>query len=132
MNLAVDNKAAPKLRFEEFQNDWSIYSLNEILYQKIREVSKPSENFLAIGVRSHCKGTFQKPNFDPTKISMDKLYSVSTEDLILNITFAWEGAIAIVKSQDEGGLVSHRFPTYTFEKGVSTSDYFKYVIMNHD
>ncbi|HHD2965003.1 restriction endonuclease subunit S [Clostridium perfringens] len=28
------------------------------------------------------------------------------------MTFAWEHVIAIVKKEDEGKLVSHRFPTY--------------------
>ena len=41
--------------------------------------------------------------------------SVLENDLVVNITFAWAGAIAIVKKEDDGGLVSHRFPTYTFK-----------------
>lgn len=60
---------------------------------------------------------------------MDKLYIVKENDLIVNITFAWESAIAIVKKEDEGGLVSHRFPTYTFDEKISNSKYFQYVII---
>ncbi len=74
------------------------------------------------------KGTFQKPDFDPKSISMEKLFVVSENDLIVNITFAWEGAIAIVKFIDDGGLVSHRFPTYEFISEFLINDYFKYVI----
>lgn len=107
--------------------DWKEKKLNEVLEPISREVNKPSSNYLAIGVRSHMKGTFQKPNSDPNKIAMDKLYVVESGDLIVNITFAWEGAIAIVKPQDNKGLVSHRFPTYLFKKDL-LDNYFQYVI----
>ena len=109
--------------------DWEEYTLNDFLIPALREVEKPKENYLAIGVRSHCKGTFQKPDSEPDKIAMDRLYVLKENDLIVNITFAWESAIAIVKKEDEGGLVSHRFPTYTFDEKISNSKYFQYVII---
>ncbi|MBU2743397.1 MULTISPECIES: restriction endonuclease subunit S [Acidithiobacillus] len=67
---------------------------------------------------------------DPAKNSMDQLYEVKANDLIVNITFAWEGAVAIAKERDEGALVSHRFPTYTFEKGRTTPGFFRYFILD--
>ena len=74
------------------------------------------------------KGTFQKPDSDPEAIAMDKLYVVRANDLVVNITFAWEGAIAIAQTEDDGGLVSHRFPTYTFKPDQATHRYFKHII----
>ena len=44
------------------------------------------------------------------------LYVVHENDLIVNITFAWEHAIAIAAQHDHGLLVSHRFPTYVIDK----------------
>ena len=61
---------------------------------------------------------------------MDQLYEVKPNDLIVNITFAWEGAVAIAQPSDDGALVSHRFPTYTFEKGRSTPEFFRYIILD--
>ncbi|MCF8363151.1 MAG: restriction endonuclease subunit S [Prolixibacteraceae bacterium] len=107
--------------------DWEEKKLGEVINSVIREVDKPKNNYLAIGVRSHCKGTFQKPDSDPNKIAMDKLYVVKSGDLVVNITFAWEGAIAMVKEVDDGGLVSHRFPTYRFNEELLTGLYFQYV-----
>jgi type I restriction enzyme S subunit len=107
--------------------DWEERELGSFLIPTLREVNKPNEQYLAIGVRSHCKGTFQKPNSEPEKVAMDKLYVVRENDLIVNITFAWEGAIAIVKKEDDGGLVSHRFPTYTFNRKISSHHFFQYV-----
>jgi type I restriction enzyme S subunit len=109
--------------------DWQEKSLSQVLEIQVRETPKPTEKYLALGIRSHMKGTFQKPNFDPEAIMMDKLFIVRPNDLIVNITFAWEGAIAIAKNDDDGGLVSHRFPTYTFKEGESTHRYFKHIIM---
>ncbi len=78
----------------------------------VRKVDKPEESYFAVGIRSHFKGTFQRPVEDPRTVNMDSLYRVKENDLILNITFAWEGAIALVKKEDEECYVSHRFPTY--------------------
>ena len=110
-------------------SDWEEKKLGDFLNLTLREVPKPNKNYLAIGIRSHCKGTFQKPDSEPHKIAMDKLYQVKENDLIVNITFAWESAIAIVKKEDENGLVSHRFPTYIFNKNLAIVEFFRYVII---
>jgi len=109
--------------------EWDMKMLSKFLIPELREVEKPSISYLAIGVRSHCKGTFQKPDSNPEKIAMDKLFKVKENDLIVNITFAWEGAIAIVKKEDTDGLVSHRFPTYVFNEKIVKCNYFKYVFI---
>ncbi len=86
--------------------------LSKFLKPTLRPVSKPNTAYRALGIRSHGKGTFQRSVGDPRKVGMDTLYEVKADDLIVNITFAWEGAVALVKPEDEGCLVSHRFPTY--------------------
>ncbi|MCX6883792.1 MAG: restriction endonuclease subunit S [Verrucomicrobia bacterium] len=122
----------PKLRFPEFRGAgaWKMSCFDEALSPVVRERPKPAEAYLGLGLRSHGKGTFLKPLADPAKISMDQLYEVKTNDLIVNITFAWEGAVAIAQECDEGALVSHRFPTYTFEKGRTTPEFFRYIILD--
>lgn len=127
-----DGETQPRLRFPEFQDagEWEVRSLEEVLSPAVRERPKPTEAYTGLGLRSHGKGTFLKPLEDPSKNSMDELYEVKTNDLIVNITFAWEGALAIAKDFDEGALVSHRFPTYTFEKGRSIPEFFRYIILD--
>jgi type I restriction enzyme, S subunit len=122
----------PKLRFPEFlgTDSWGKKRLFDILNPAIREVAKPNSNYLAVGIRSHGKGTFHKPDQEPEKNSMDRLYLVHRDDLIVNITFAWEGAIAIASDADHGAYVSHRFPTYEFKSSMSTPAFFRYVISN--
>ncbi len=122
-----------QLRFKDDDGrefaEWEEKSLEAFLIPEFREVEKPKGLYLAIGIRSHCKGTFQRPDADPEKNAMDNLFQVKEKDLIVNITFAWEGAIAIVKKEDDGGLVSHRFPTYVFNEEISNYKFFQYVFI---
>ena len=98
-------------------NDWVDGNLSDILYNKKRAVPKPKEGYWRIGIRSHAKGTFHEYVEDPSTVDMDELYIVKENDLIVNITFAWEHAIALADKNDDGLLVSHRFPTYVFKQG---------------
>ena len=120
----------PKLRFPEFRDEpgWREKLLQEAISPVVREKLKPTVPYTGLGVRSHGKGTFVKACEDPRKNIMDYLYEVKPDDLIVNITFAWEGAIAIAKPQDNGALVSHRFPTFTFIRDVAIPDFFQYII----
>ena len=116
-------------RLNGFVSDWKYLALSECLKYTPREVVKPSQNFFALGIRSHAKGIFHKNNFEPEDLAMDILYEVKENDLIVNITFAWEQAIAIAGKEDDSGLVSHRFPTYTFKKENAVIDFFRYLII---
>ena len=96
---------------EDF-GEWEEIQLKEFLTLTLRPVDKPNKNYHALGVRSHFKGLFSKYDSQPEKNSMDVLYEVFENDIVVNITFAWEGAMAIANKIHHKGLVSHRFPTY--------------------
>jgi type I restriction enzyme S subunit len=108
---------------------WKIQPLENFIKPIVREVPKPSTPYLGIGLRSHGKGTFLKHDEQPEKNSMDNFYVVRQNDLIVNITFAWEQAIAIVRPEDDGALASHRFPTYTFIEDKGHPDFFRFYIL---
>jgi type I restriction enzyme, S subunit len=122
----------PKLRFPEFRDapQWTEKPLEEILSPIVRERKKPVDAYTGLGMRSHGKGTFLKNLENPEKNSMEYLYEVQCDDLIVNITFAWEGAIAIAKPTDTGALVSHRFPTYVFKIDAAIPTFFRYIILD--
>jgi len=105
----------PQIRFKGFSLAWEQRKLGETITQVIREVPKPSKPYKKLSIRSHAKGTFHQYVDDPKKVAMDKLYIVNENDLIVNITFAWEHAIAIANKSDNGLLVSHRFPTFEID-----------------
>lgn len=117
-------------RLKGFENTkWKIQPLENFIKPIVREVAKPDVPYLGIGLRSHGKGTFLKHDEQPEKNSMDKFYVVRPNDLIVNITFAWEQAIAIVRPEDDGALASHRFPTYTFIEEKGHPDFFRFYIL---
>lgn len=118
-----------KMRVNGFNNKWKVRALNVCISFTPRPIAKPTENYLALGLRSHGKGIFHKKDFDPASIAMETMYEVKENDLIVNITFAWEHAVAIVSKNDEGGLVSHRFPTYTFNSQNAIPEYFRHFIL---
>jgi type I restriction enzyme S subunit len=119
-----------KKRLKGFENTkWKIQPLENFIKPIVREVPKPIIPYLGIGLRSHGKGTFLKHDEQPEKNSMDNFYVVRPNDLIVNITFAWEQAIAIVRPEDDGALASHRFPTYTFIEDKGHPDFFRFYIL---
>jgi type I restriction enzyme, S subunit len=126
----MQNLLTGKKRLKGFEKTiWEKQPLCNFIKQISREIDKPNKPYLGIGIRSHGKGTFLKPNEQPEKNSMDKFYVVRQNDLIVNITFAWEQAIAIVKPEDDGALASHRFPTFTFIEKKGHPDFFRFFIL---
>ena len=102
------------LGLRDYLIDWSKHqrAVKEFLKPVSRPVSKPTSGYRALSIRSHGKGTFDRYVENPESIEMDTLYVVKSGDIIVNITFAWEGAVALVPRDHDGGLVSHRFPTF--------------------
>lgn len=118
-----------KMRAKGFDDEWTVKAISECVTFTPRPILKPTENYLALGLKSHGKGIFHKTDFDPSSIEMETMFEVKENDLIINITFAWEHAVAIVSKKDEGGLVSHRFPTYTFNDKNAIPDFFRHYIL---
>jgi len=102
------------LGLRDYLIDWSKNqrAVKEFLKPVSRPVRKPTSGYRALSIRSHGKGTFDRYVEDPECIEMDTLYVVKSGDVIVNITFAWEGAVALVPRDHDGCLVSHRFPTF--------------------
>lgn len=107
---------------------WQELEIKDFLRFTSREIEKPKDKYRSLGIRSHCKGTFVREVENPEKVMMETLYAVKKDDFIVNITFAWEGAVALVNKSDEGALVSHRFPTYIFDRNVVIPEFFRYLI----
>ncbi|HVU44479.1 MAG TPA: restriction endonuclease subunit S [Terracidiphilus sp.] len=94
-----------------------------------RPTQRPTHAYTALGLRSHGKGTFFRHVEDPTQVQMEELYHVVADDLIVNITFAWEGAIAIASTEDERALVSHRFPTFVIDRSKALPEFLRQIVI---
>jgi len=118
-----------QMRFPGFQDEWKHVKLGTFLHPRFRKVVKPDGSYLRLGIRSHGKGTFTSVVDDPETIALTHLFQTRKDDLIVNITFAWEGAIALVGPDGDGALVSHRFPTYIFDTSKMLPEYFKHLMV---
>ena len=108
-------------------SDWMLGKLSDVVTPVKRVKPKPDQPYWRLGIKSWAKGTFHTYVDEPDTVDMDELYEVHENDLVVNITFAWEHAIAIAKKEDHGLLVSHRFPTYEF-KANQCPGYYKVLI----
>lgn len=107
--------------------DWTLGKMSDVITPIKRAVPKPDKPYWRLGIKSWAKGTFHAYVDEPETVDMDELYEVHENDLVVNITFAWEHAIAIANKDDQGLLVSHRFPTYEFKDG-QVPNFYKSVI----
>ncbi|HBJ87619.1 MAG TPA: hypothetical protein DDZ88_27930 [Verrucomicrobiales bacterium] len=92
---------------------WPNVKLGEVLTAISRPVAvKPDEIYREIGIRSHGKGVFHKEPISGIELGSKKVFWVEPGDFVLNIVFAWEGAVALISEAEAGRIGSHRFPTF--------------------
>ena len=71
----------------------------------------PLAEYRELGIRSFGKGTFHKPPITGAMLGSKRIFRIEPGDLLFNIVFAWEGAVAVAQPQDRGRVGSHRFLT---------------------
>lgn len=83
----------------------------------------PQESYPELGIRSFGKGTFHKAALSYIEVGSKRLYRIEPGDLVFNNVFAWEGAVAVARSEDSGRFGSHRFITCVAKSGVVTAQF---------
>jgi type I restriction enzyme, S subunit len=83
----------------------------------------PMKSYPELGIRSFGKGTFHKPAIDGVELGTKRLYRIAAGDLLFSNVFAWEGAVAVATSNDEGRYGSHRFITCVPKAGLATAGF---------
>ncbi|WP_306112118.1 MULTISPECIES: restriction endonuclease subunit S [unclassified Roseovarius] len=79
-----------------------------------------------LGVRSFGRGTFHKPSLPGAEVGNKKLFRICTGDLVFNIVFAWEGAVAVAQPADNGRVGSHRFLTCVPAPDTATVEFLRF------
>lgn len=82
-----------------------------------------------LGVRSFGRGTFHKPPVLGAEVGTKKLFFIKPGDLVFNIVFAWEGAVAVATESDEGRVGSHRFLTCVPNRDYATAEFLRYYFL---
>ena len=92
---------------------WPKVRLGDVLRPVARPLdAKPDETYREIGIRSHGKGVFHKVPVSGLEIGGKRVFWMQPGDFVLNIVFAWEGAVAVLSEAEAGMIGSHRFPTF--------------------
>ena len=112
-----NGESVPEIRFAGFTDAWEQRELSDLIEENQKPVPKPDGEYIRLGIRSHAKGTFHEVVAEGEGLDVDTMYVVEANNLIVNITFAWEEAWAITSEKDAEKLVSHRFPQYRFHQG---------------
>lgn len=79
-----------------------------------------------LGVRSFGKGSFHKPDLPGAEVGNKKLFRIDAGDLLFNIVFAWEGAVAVARAEDDGRVGSHRFLSCVPAPNTATVEFLRF------
>ena len=121
------NETSPEVRFTGSTREWKLLSLRDIVTPYTDYLPTPTDGYTRLGIRSHMKGTFYDYVAPSKKLGEKRLQRVKRDNLIVNIVFAWEHAVAVTTEEDEGKLVSHRFPQFSFNEGMHPM-FFQYAL----
>lgn len=124
-----EGKDVPEIRFPGFEGKWERKRLGEVLERYEDPVEIPHNGYERIGIRSHAKGVFHSYVEPGKELETGKMHRVEGNKFIVNITFAWEHAVAVTDVSDAGCLVSHRFPQFSFRDTLNPS-FFRYIIVD--
>ena len=103
----------------EVPRHWEVKRLRRLMIRVQRPVSvRPDAEYQEIGIRSWGKGVFHKDPLRGALLEEKSVFYVEPGDLVLNIVFAWEGAVAVVSEAESGMIASHRFPTFRHTEEV--------------
>ena len=89
----------------------------------------PESAYPELGVRSFGKGTFHKPALSGFEVGSKRLFRIEKGDLLFQIVFAWEGAVAVASPEDDGRVGSHRFLTCVPNLTLATSEFLRYFFL---
>ncbi len=101
-------------------SDWRVAALREVVDRHVVPVAPtPRESYREIGIRSHGKGIFHKDPVKGAALGAKRVFEVAPNQLVFNIVFAWEGAVAVTSENERGMIASHRFPMFTGKPGLA-------------
>ena len=114
------------LIFPQVPAHWELRKLRRVLKRVRRPVPVDAEEeYREIGIRSWGKGLFHKDAIKGALLEEKSVFSIEPGDFVLNIVFAWEGAVGVATEAERGMVASHRFPTYRVAADVDLD----YVLM---
>jgi len=127
-NNVVEKIYSQEIRFKAVDGnsfpEWRKRKISEIFEKYSNPVNvSEDENYKEIGIRSHGKGIFHKESKTGKDLGKKRVFWLKEDLFILNIVFAWEGAVAKTSKNEIGMIASHRFPTFEAKKSITNLDF---------
>ncbi|MCP3381215.1 restriction endonuclease subunit S [Bradyrhizobium sp. CCGUVB4N] len=105
-------------------NVWPLRAMGEICHLERRQIFlMPDASYREVGIRSFGRGVFHKAPTTGLEIGGKRVFSIEPGDLLFNIVFAWEGAVAVASQAEKGMIGSHRFLTYVMDGELADARY---------
>lgn len=106
---------------------WATARMGDIAPLVRRPVETHADQiYREIGIRSFVKGVFHKTPSTGLEIGSKRVFAVEPGDLLFNIVFAWEGAVAVATDAERGMIGSHRFLTCVTDKNRVDARFLNY------
>lgn len=108
---------------------WNVRRLGDIapLVRRSVEINLDA-TYPELGLRSYGKGTFHKPALLGSDVGNKRLFQIKAGDLLFSNVFAWEGAVAVARPNDDGRYGSHRYMTCVVDEALADTSYvFRYL-----
>nr|WP_255617969.1 restriction endonuclease subunit S [Aurantimonas sp. VKM B-3413] len=83
----------------------------------------PDQFYPEVGIRSFGRGAFHKEPKTGSELGEKRLFEWKSGDLLFNIVFAWEGAVAVATEAEDGKVGSHRFLTCVVDPKLAEARY---------
>ena len=113
LDSITDTRATGSHVFPVVPKDWNLWKMRRLIRQVRRPILvEPDKEYQEIGIRSWGKGIFHKDPVRGALLGEKSIFRPESGDFVLNIVFAWEGAVAVVSRHETGMVASHRFPTF--------------------
>lgn len=129
----ADLQALLSKAFERAIDDAPLRPMAEVAPLVRRPVEiQLDKNYPELGVRSFGRGTFHKPALPGFQVGTKKLFRIEPGDLVFNNVFAWEGAVAVVRSYDRGRVGSHRFLTCVPAPNTVTANFLHFYFLTRE
>lgn len=106
---------------------WPLVALGEVIRLERRPVPVIADKHYAeIGIYCFGRGIFHKMPRSGLEVGNKDLFLIKEGDFILQVTFAWEGAVALASKAEDGMFGSTRFPTFRVDESRCYAPYLVY------
>ena len=109
----ADTRTTRSHVFPTAPRDWTSRRMGSLVQRVRRPLGvHPDRQYQEIGIRSWGRGIFHKDPAPGAALGEKSVFRIDPGDFVLNIVFAWEGAVAVASEDEMGMIASHRFPTF--------------------